>query len=893
LKPEEWQRVRSLLESALELDATSRSRFLDEACSDAALRLEVESLIEIHEQADTDILESPAIAGIVADDFARFRLRRGERIGAYEILGEIAQGGMGAVYRAVRADGQYTQEVALKIVGVGFGAELTAARFRNERQILASLDHPNIARLLDGGTSVDGLPYFVMEFIDGLQITAYCDRHKLSIDARLQLFRKVCAAVHYAHQRLVIHRDVKPTNILVTADGVPKLLDFGIAKVLDGNEQPLNLALTGVGLRLMTPEYASPEQLRGEAVTTATDVYSLGMVLYELLAGRPAYYFRRQMPQDIAKVVCETDPQKPSVTIQARKELNDRALNSGERAATEICSVRGTTVPKLRKRLQGDLDNIVLMALRKEPERRYASAEQFAEDIRRNGEHIPVIAHQDSPWYRTSKFVARHRAGVAAAGVILILLVAGLAATLYEARVARRQAEIAGEQRARAERRFNDVRKLANSLMFEVHDSIKDLPGATPARKFLVDRALEYLDSLSQEMTGDATLQRELAAAYDRVGDALGNTASANLGDFPGALQSYKKALAIRESSAAANPKDVQIQSDLLNDYFKLSFVLEDAGDYPGALDNLQKGLPVALRLVADHPDLKYKDWLAGIYWKRGNVFSAQGDNIHALESFRQSIEIREPIAIDIHANPAFRTHLAGDYIGLGKALGNSGDVANGVKYARKGVQILEQVSQSSPNNATLREYLGEAYGHTAQLLRKQEDLAQALIYCRKAQTVFGELLSADSKDSLARDNLAFADLNTGVILSLQGKTDEALPNIRRSDSTFAAIQQKNRYEIGGQADASLALARAYVAIADRDGSPSQKTNDLLEARSWFQKSLQTSQMLPPNSETSLSKLPAAKQNSGSAQELANCEAALAKLQNHKRHEGAEAAPQP
>ncbi len=894
MKPEEWQRVRALLETALEMEPGERARFLDEVCPSGPLRHEVESLIEVHEQSDTDVLSTPAIAGMVAEEEAQFRLRPGQRIGAYEILGEIAQGGMGAVYRAVRADGQYTQEVALKIVRAGFGGELTAARFRNERQILASLDHPNIAKLLDGGTTVSGLPYFVMEFIDGKQITEYCEQHELSIDARLDLFRKVCAAVQYAHQRLVIHRDVKPTNILVTADGIPKLLDFGIAKVLDRNQGTRNLTLTAAGFRMMTPEYASPEQIRGEAVTTATDVYSLGLVLYELLAGRPAYRFLSQLPQDIVKVVCDTEPPRPSAAIQAKEKPTDRATTTTGDRTIEVSSANVATLAKLRRRLRGDLDNIVLMALRKEPERRYASAEQFAEDIRRNQENIPVVAHQDSAWYRTTKFVDRHRAIVAASAAIVILLVVGLAATLYEARVARQQASIAREQRARAERRFNDVRKLANSLMFEVHDSIRDLPGATPARKLLVNRALEYLDGLSQEANGDLSLQRELASAYDRVGDLLGYTGAANLGDIAGARQSYLKALAIREAAGAANPNDTTAQAELINEYFHIAFVLEDEGEYQEALSVLKRAMPIAQKLAATHGEAKYKDWLAGIYWKSGGVSLQADDPKQALEDFQQSVAIREPIALDAKADATIRTHLAGDYVGLARAEALSGDPGHAIENGRKAIQGLELLCKADPNNATLREYLGEAYDNDATFLKQDKQYAEALVNAEKSNQLFRQLEAEDPTNALAKDNAALTALNIGDTLEEQGKAREAQGRLREAIAFFESVEKKNRYEAAGLVSAYFTMAKACKSLSAEDKSAAGKKAHLVEARGWLEKSLRASRE-NTKAVQGAADVPA---DARIEQSLKECEAELAKLGNQNKVASLEAkgkggAPQP
>src|SRR5262249_19941660 len=333
---------------------------------------------------------------------------RERRIGAYQIVEEIGHGGMGEVYRAVRADGQYTKEVAIKLVRSGFESGSLAERFRNERQILASLDHPNIARLLDGGTTKDAVPYLVMELITGVPIDQYCDDHSLSVSDRLELFRQVCAAVQYAHQRLVIHRDIKPSNILVTHDGVPKLLDFGVAKLLDPS---VNTGTTIV--RAMTPEYASPEQIRGEHITTGSDVYSLGVVLYRLLTGRSPYAGDTSTPHGLAKAICDDDPVKPSTAILKSEESGKGDGTSP--AAKAIRSKREDSPAKLRRRLAGDLNNVVLMALRKDPSRRYVSVEQFSEDLRRHLEDIPGPARTDAVSYRGGKFIRRHKNGVAGA----------------------------------------------------------------------------------------------------------------------------------------------------------------------------------------------------------------------------------------------------------------------------------------------------------------------------------------------------------------------------------------------------------------------------------------------------------------------------------------------
>ena len=394
----DWQRVDDLLQSALDREPSQRAPFLDEACAgDQALRQQVEALLSADHQA-SDFLERPAIetGTSLATESAGGSLV-GRRIGAYRILRELGRGGMGAVYLAERADEQFRKLVAIKLVQHGMDSDAILHRFRSERQILASLDHPHIATLLDAGTTDDGVSYFIMEYVEGQPIDVYCATHGLSTRERLHLFGLVCAAVQHAHEHQVVHRDLKPSNILVTEAGVPKLLDFGIAKLLTPDSVRPMANVTTVGLRPMTPAYASPEQVRGEPVTPASDVYALGVLLYELLAERPPYCVAGETPDGIARAICEEDPKKPS------------------------------TAATLRRALAGDLDNIVLMALRKEPSRRYGSVVQFADDLRRHLEGRPVLARRDSLGYRASKFVTRHKTAVVSSVAAVMATVAAVA----------------------------------------------------------------------------------------------------------------------------------------------------------------------------------------------------------------------------------------------------------------------------------------------------------------------------------------------------------------------------------------------------------------------------------------------------------------------------------
>ena len=489
---ERWARVKELFEAAVDLAPNERTALLEKECGgDEALRDEIESLLKSDERTD-GFIEQPAFAiprDLFPDDVEEPFV--GRQFGAYQLIREIGRGGLGAVYLAARADDEYRKQVAIKVIRRGLDTDDIIRRFRNERQILAQLDHPNIARLIDGGTTDDGLPYFVMEYVNGEPINAYCDANTLSTTERLTLFRKVCAAVTYAHQNLVIHRDLKPSNILVTQEGEPKLLDFGIAKLLSAGDELFTETIPA--LRVMTPEYASPEQVKGDRIMTTSDVYSLGVLLYELLTGQRPYRLKTRTAQEIARAITEQEPERPSTAVSQRPDQN-----SPQSAIFNP------------KSLRGDLDNIVLMAMRKVPARRYASVGQFSEDIRRHLMGLPVVARKDTFAYRSSKFIERHRLGTAAALLILLSLLGGIVATVRQAHTAQRES-------AKAEAISSFLQRM---LFASNPDSGLRKGGHDLTVKDVLDEASKRLatQDLSSQPEVKAELQRIIGASYLSLG---------------------------------------------------------------------------------------------------------------------------------------------------------------------------------------------------------------------------------------------------------------------------------------------------------------------------------------------------------------------------------------
>lgn len=603
MTPEEWQRLKVIFHAALEMPEDERVGFVRERCGDdAALCEEIEILLATQRES-VDFIESPALKSITSFvSEAPTASYPGKQIGKYQIEQQIGRGGMGAVYLAHRADREFDKKVAVKLIKRGLDTEAVISRFRTERQILANLDHPFITKLLDGGTTDDGLPYLVMDHVEGRPLHVYCSENRLSVDERLTLFLKVCSAVAYAHQNLVVHRDLKPSNILVTKDGVPKLLDFGIAKLLEDEIEP-QTPETRIAFQALTPDYASPEQLAGNPVTTSSDIYSLGVVLYELLTGHRPFRFKTKDIEEISRVHIDTSPTRPS---QVCRELG-----------VNISVDQPETVSR---RLRGDLDNIILMAMRKEPERRYSSVEQFANDIQRHLSGMPVNARDDTFGYRASKFVGRNKAGVAAGIGIAATLVGGLIAVS-------RQARIASRQRDRALREEQKARK--------VNEFLQQMLASADPRKAGKDlRVADMLRLAAESVRKEFALEPEIAGDLNTT---IGLT-YLSLGQMREADLYLRSALDIR---LASYPRISVEVATSLNNYAKL---LEVKGDLDAA-EKLYREALATLSVQCGRRDQKIADVLKNL----GYLTALKGNSSEAIKLHREEIEIRREIQGESH----------------------------------------------------------------------------------------------------------------------------------------------------------------------------------------------------------------------------------------------------
>ena len=881
MTPENWKKFKEIFNEAVELSFAERADFLRQKFNgdDSEMRREVEKMLAVSdEETISDSLEKNAFE-LFTNGSGKAKIP--EKIGDYKIIEEIGRGGMGAVYKAIRETRDFTQKVALKVIKRGMDTDVILSRFRQERQILASLQHPNIASFIDGGMTRDGLPFYAMEYIEGTEIDRYCGRENLDVKERLEIFLKVCDAVQFAHQNFIAHRDLKPNNILITGDRIVKLLDFGIAKVLSSGEGVLEKTGTVTEYRMMTPAYASPEQVRGEKVGVQSDVYSLGVILYELLTGRKPFDFKNLRPDEAVRVICENDPIKPSaVKTGSNFEGETRRENFQTEKNLQETSIAKTSKPENinPKILKGDLDNIILKALQKSPERRYASVEQFSEDIRRYLAGLPVSARPDTFVYRTTKFIKRNRVAVIAGALIFTALIVGLIATLYQTRAA--QAE-----RTRAEKRFGQVRKLANNVVFKYHDAIAALPGATAAREMLIKDAIEYLDNLAEDAGDNPELENELAQAYLKIGNVQGSVYTANLGDSTGALESYNKSLALFGNLIKKNPNnaaylknylDAVDQQTLLftrlyrwreaeqagekllegskklvelepgNQEYQIKLVrsLQTMGDvvnfYGGHLASIEwyrRSLDAAEKLYAEKPQDEIvrrnvivplqrigtkSEYYAEILKERGAP-PEEIENIYieAEQMHRRSVEMAQQLQKEFPEKEIYNRYVAAVSINYGTALARIGRGEEGLPLITRSCESLKKSSETDPKNYEAKRDISECLQYLAFAYDAMKLTRKAIETNNESIKILEEITVQDPTnfEFLSQAHLTFN--NTGDIYFREGKLNEALDFYRRGINYADKMSRLNESPLIKllRSDSNRKIGAAYAAIAEKNKS--------------------------------------------------------------------------
>ncbi len=728
MNSQDWNKIKEVFNEAVELPIGERQEFLCEQFNgNDKLRLEVEKMLAFDDESDTDGIEKNAFQHFTTGIGLQFP----EKIGKYRIIRGIGRGGMGAVYEAVREAENFTQRVALKVIKRGMDTDAILSRFRHEQQILSSLEHSNIARFLDGGMTEDNLPFYAMEFVEGEFIGDYCENRNLSIKGRLEIFRKVCDAVQFAHQNLVIHRDLKPKNILVTESGTPKLLDFGIGKIL--SSETTDEIGTATKFGMMTPAYASPEQIRGERIGTSSDIYSLGVILFELLTGEKPYKIPTNSQLEFQNAILETEPAKPSL-----------AVSSGRLTVTNKNSEPQTQNSKL---LKGDIDNIILKALRKNPIERYSSAQEFSEDIRRHLEGLPVYARPLTLKYRASKFFHRNKVTVIAGFLVFLSLLTGITVAVWQAFEARKAEQI-------AQKRFEDVRQLANNVVFKYHDAIENLPGSTEARKMLVTDALKYLDNLAENATDNPSLQKELARAYLKMGDVQGKMYAANIGDTKGALESYEKAVDLMEKTVENYPNDIEAKEILIQAYDLYAFITlrNGAAEADSTKEIVHKAIALHEEVIRTEPnndDRKIR--LIELFVRLGDT-----DTGNSAERKKFNDEQNFEIRLNHHQKA----------LPLAEALLQTDN--NDFEKIRTLARVYQRIG-------TDYNWLGEQAERFDQIEKSEEMFSKALEFHTKMYELVKQMQEIEPENNISKRYFSVALTNMAKSFSSNGKFEKAL----------------------------------------------------------------------------------------------------------------------
>ena len=752
-----WQKIKKVFHEVVELPLEERAAAVEKACgADESLRAEILELLEHHEHGSLDLPENPHavtsfVSGLADEEMV------GREVGAYRIEREIGRGGMGKVYLARRTNADFDQVVAIKLIKRGFDTDEIVRRFKHERRILAALDHPNITRLLDGGSTEDGRPYLVMEYVEGLPLTEYCDRHRLGIDDRLRLFLKVCSAVTYAHINLVIHRDLKPSNILVTADGTPKLLDFGISKLLLSDDA--GTQRTAEMSRVMTPSYASPEQVQNGKITIPSDVYSLGVILYELLTGHKPFSLKSMGVEEMVRTISQVPPVPPSGTVLREGIAGD----SGDqpKTADDIAHARCTTVERLRRKLRGDLDNIILMALKKEPDRRYQSSYRLAGDLQNYLEGLPVSAQKDSVGYRTMKFVQRNKTGVIAGVGIGASLLFALASSSRQAKRARRERDRALREARKAE----TVNRFAKRMVTTVD----------PSRGGRDVKFLDVVTEMEAALDRDFTDQPEVLAELRLT---IGMT-YVSLGIFDRAEEQLRESLRLRMEMFPRLSLEVAES-------------LAGVGKLLHASGRIKEAEPLYLEAYRTFTELRGPMSLRGarVLTELGHLLALAGRHEESITRQNEALAIKRQILGPDHTEVAVSLAEIGNVFGMMLSR-----FAEAEPYHREALRIARLNHKGDhPEVARFLLYLGSSL-HEKDPKRAVEFASQSLEMRRR---LFGD----------AHPDVAWAAYNIGYYCVKEGDADEA---IKRAASVVEMTERGLPREHAVVNSSLLLLGRGYL----------------------------------------------------------------------------------
>ncbi|MBL8523986.1 MAG: serine/threonine protein kinase [Betaproteobacteria bacterium] len=849
LSRDQWQRVEPLFHAALDLSQAERAHYLDRLdTTDPSLSPLLRQLIATHERAEA-AREMETVPKLAPPPPASSDFSAGMVIGAFQLIAPLGKGGMGEVWRAVQIDGRVEREVALKLPMLLQRGPVWRERFARERDILARLNHPHIARLYDAGVSETegsrGQPYLAMEVVQGVSITEYLQANKLPVAQRLALFRQMLSAVAHAHRHLTVHRDLKPANILIDAEGQVKLLDFGIAKLVEDDTGTVDATeLTRIGGRAMTLRYCAPEQVAGEAISTATDIYAMGVILFEMLTGASPYR-----------------------AVREGRGLTELAITTEDIARPS--SVANTP------ELAGDLDAIVLKALRRDPGERYASAEAFAADLDAYATHRPVAARDGTRRYLFSRFVARNKwpLGVAAGAVLAL----GVGVAMVE-----QQRRTAVAEKARAERHFESVRKLANTFIFDVNEQLSDMPGTLKARETLVKTALQYLDNLAAEAGSDPALKAELASAYLKIGNVQGQPGSANLGDAGQSKVHYEKAKRLFAELGDYKANDISLQRDHLRLRYALARMYAQRGDA-----RWQEDIEAAVRLAErvatlDGAGPRDRARVAGALAEQAHLISILvGQTPEAEAKIDKAIALLEALNTEMPGQTGVIDNLASTYQRAANIFSGNrrtpGSLTRAIGYREKATTLFIAQEKAHPEDQRYRSILAENRREMAANLMQAGRHAEAEAAYRIAIANAREYAKADPADAARRADVLDCLATGASIAQARNEPREAFSRAREGLAIFRALPAETRAlrEVRSEhADAQMFAGLAQIDLSARLPA-SQRVPMLKQACDWLEQSVAFLQEVRVGKQGAIDEASASLRTDG----LARCRTALAQAE--------------